>query len=117
MSTHNFDTFSYTPAELSESMTTTVHDTLHYLFRQDYITEEEYENLTNTLAVYAMPNRKGFGKRLLERFFGESTSESLWVFPIVSIDTSYNNIDSNKPNAKPDLTVVDGNFGKNKDEQ
>lgn len=110
MSTHNFETFRYTPVELAESMTATVHDTVRYLYRHDYITKEEFEHLTNTLAVCAMPNRKGFGQRLRERFFGKNKDEDSWVFPIVEVDPGYSN--KTEPSTKPNLNVVDGGFKK-----
>ena len=113
MSTYNIETFSYSPIQLAESMTTTVHSTLDYLYRHGNISKEDYETLTNTLAVYAMPNRKGFGRRLLERFFGTSKNDDQWVFPIVSIDAAYTH-EKSKPNGKPDLNVVEGDFGKDK---
>ena len=109
-----YESFSYTPVEMSESMTGTVHDTLTYLYNNDYLKETDYNHLMNTLAVYAMPNRKGFGARMRERFFGKDADESAFVFPIIEIDASYSNNPSS-PKGKPRLNVVEGKF--NKDEQ
>lgn len=106
--------FSYTPIELAASMTATVNDTLTHLYRHEYITEEEYEHLSNTLAVYPMPNRKGFGQKLLERFFGPDETESAYVFPIVEIDPVYKR--ESKHKREPVLNVVEGDFGKDKKE-
>jgi len=115
MSEHKYETFIYTPIELAESMTVTVHDTLTYLRNREYITDADYEHLSNTLAVYPMPNRKGFGKRLLERFFGKDSTENAYVFPIIQIDSSYTNNPANsKGKTKPKLNVVEGEFGKDK---
>ena len=108
-----YETFNYTPIELAESMTGTVHDTLTYLYRHEYITQEEYDHLSSTLAVYAMPNRKGFGRKLLERFFGKDETESAFVFPIITIDPMYANVPANK-DKKPNLNVIEGDFGKDK---
>lgn len=107
----SFETFSYTPIELAESMTSTVQDTLVYLYNNDYLTKEEFDELASTLAVYALPNRKGFSKRLRERFFGDTTKENSYVFPIVEIDPvhHYNN---NAKTKKPELNVIQGDFNK-----
>ena len=114
MSTQKFETFSYTPIELAASMTGTVNDSLVYLYRQGYIKKADYENLSATLAVYPMPNRRGFGQKLLERFFGQDETESAFVFPIVEIDPVIKG--SVTKDKKPTLNVVEGDFGKDKKE-
>ena len=115
MSTQKFETFSYTPIELAASMTGTVNDTLVYLLNHGYIKEADYNYLTNTLAVYPMPNRKGFGKKLLERFFGKDENENAYVFPIVEIDPVYTKEGRRKP--VPNLNVVEGKFNKDKQDE
>lgn len=108
-----YESFSYTPTELAEFSSGTVQDTLVYLYNKGYIEEADYNYLANTLAVYAMPNRKGFGKKLLERFFGTNENEDAFVFPIVEIDPIYSSTDgSKKRNKKPTLNVVKGKFDK-----
>lgn len=93
-----YESFSYTPIELAESMTSTAHDTLSYLHRNGYLTDEDYDHLRNTIAVYALPNRKGFGRWILQRFFGGSdATEDAFAFPIVEIDPAYSNRKKNKP--------------------
>ena len=109
-----YESFSYTPIELAEFSTGTVQDTLSYLYRKNYISEKEYNHLSSTLAVYAMPNRKGFGRKLLERFFGTNENEDAFVFPIVEIDGVYT-YDTGKQRKKPALNVVEGDFGKDKE--
>lgn len=112
MSTHKFEQFSYTPIELAESMTRTVHDTVAYLASNNYISEQDFLHLTSTLAVFPMPNRKGFGQRLRERFFGKNETDTAYVFPIIEIDHQ-----QQKPapkTKKPKLNVVEGDFGKDK---
>ena len=116
MSSHKLETFSYTPIELAESMTSTVHDTLNYLNRNDYLSNEDYEHLMSTLAVYAMPNRKGFGQRLRERFFGKDENESAFVFPIVELDPALFGGTKSKKH-QPNLNVVKGDFGKDKTDE
>ena len=117
MSEQKFETFTYTPIELAASMTGTVNDTLAYLLNHGYIKAADYEYLNKTLAVYPMPNRKGFGKRLLERFFGTSENENAYVFPIVEIDPTYSNNASKPKGKKPALNVVEGDFGKDKQDE
>lgn len=110
-----YETFSYTPVELAESMTGTVQDTLAYLYNHEYIDESAYDYLASTLAVYPMPNRKGFGQRLRERFFGKEENESAFVFPIVEIGSEYHLRSSDpKGKSKPKLNVVKGDFNKGK---
>ena len=115
MSETKFEQFTYTPVELAASMTGTVNDTLVYLYRHGYIKQADYENLSATLAVYPMPNRKGFGKRLLERFFGTSENENAFVFLIVEIDPVLKG--SAPKGKKPALNVVEGDFGKGKTDE
>ncbi len=106
MSEHKFEQFSYTPIELAESMTGTVHETLKYLYSKNYIKEEDFEHLYSTLAIYPMPNRKGFGQRLRERFFGRNENDNAYVFPIVEIDSRYKNAELKTKGKKPSLNVV-----------
>ena len=108
-----YETFSYSPVELAESMTGTVHDTLIYLYNNQYINETDFEYLSSTMAVYAMPNRPGFGKRMLNRFFGNHADENAFIFPIVEVDPQQN-YRRNEKTGKPTLNVVKGKF--NKDE-
>jgi hypothetical protein len=104
--------FSYTPDQLASTMTATVHDTLHYLASNEYLTYEQIEELKSILAVAAISNRKGLGQRILDRMFnGDKTDGTSWIFPIVEIDTRYNNTveeptDPPTKTSKPNLTVV-----------
>jgi len=109
-----YQSFSYTPTDMAEQLTGATHDTLNWLWRHEYISREEYEDLTNRLIVMAIPNHKGFGRRLLERFFGAKDDENIWVFPIVEVGTHYSNATPNPVKKKPELNVVEGDFGKDK---
>ena len=111
-----YETFSYSPVELAESMTGTVHDTLIYLYNNQYINEADFEYLMSTTAVYAMPNRAGFGKRLLDRFFGSKADENAFIFPIVEVDPN-KNYRRNDKNSKTNLNIVKGDFGKDKKDE
>lgn len=108
---NKYETFSYSPVELAESMTTTVHDTLVYLYNRQYISESDYEYLVGTTAVYALPNRPGFGKRLLGRLFGKNSNENSFIFPIVEVDPDrfYKN---DQGSGKTTLKVIKGDFNK-----
>ena len=112
-----YQSFSYTPTDMAAQLTGATHDTLSWLWRHEYISREEYEDLTNRLIVMAIPNKKGFGKRLLERFFGEKKDENIWVFPIVEVGTHYCNASPKTDKKKPELNVVEGDFGKSKSDE
>lgn len=105
-----YQSFSHTPTSMAEQMTSATHDTLYYLVKNKYITAEQYEELSGKLMVMAVPNRKGFGRKLLEYFFGDSTEENAWVFPIVEVSTHYKSATLNRPKnvskLKPKLEVV-----------
>jgi hypothetical protein len=108
-----YHSFSYTPIELAEQMTRATHDTLVYLLKSKHITNEQYNELSGKLIVMAVPNSKGFGKRLLEYFFGDNKEENSWVFPIVEVATHYRPATPEKPknvtklNSKPKLEIVE----------
>jgi hypothetical protein len=63
--------------------------------------------------VMAVPNNKGFGRKLLDYFFGDNTEENAWVFPIVEVTTHYKSATPEKPKnvtrlkTKPKLEVVE----------
>lgn len=111
-----YETFSYSPIDLAESMTTTVHDTLVYLHNKQYINKADYEYLVSTLAVYAMPNRPGFGRKLLNRFFGDKSEENAYIFPIIEIDPQ-KHYKQNNTSGKPVLNLVKGDFDKDKNDE
>lgn len=108
-----YQSFSYSPTDLAEQMSAATHDTLAYLWKNKYITTEQYNELSSKLMVMAVPNKKGFGKKLLEYFFGDNKEENSWVFPIVEVATHYKSATPEKPknvtklNSKPKLEVVD----------
>ena len=108
-----YQSFSYTPTELAEQMSAATQDTLAYLWKNKYITTEQYNELAGKLAVMSVPNKRGFGKKLLDYWFGDNAEENAWVFPIVEVSTHYKSATPEKPknvtklNAKPKLEVVD----------
>lgn len=107
--------FNYAPDDLAAQLTGTVHDTLRYLQSREYLSDEEVAELENILMVVAIPNRKGFGKRILDRLFNKKEPEGniTWVFPIIELDPRYDNRAlPTSPNStkaktnKPGLTLV-----------
>jgi hypothetical protein len=108
-----YQSFSYSPTELAAQMTGATHDTLAYLWKNKYITTEQYNELLGKLMVMAVPNNKGFGRKLLDYFFGDNTEENAWVFPIVEVATHYKSATPEKPKnvtrlkTKPKLEVVE----------
>lgn len=108
-----YESFSYSPTELAEQMSSATQDTLAYLVKNKYITTEQFNELSGKLMVMAVPNKRGFGKKLLEYFFGDHAEENAWVFPIVEVATHYKSATPEKPKnvtkltTKPKLEVVE----------
>jgi hypothetical protein len=108
-----YQSFSYSPTELAAQMSGATHDTLAYLWKNKYITTEQYNELSGKIMVMAVPNSKGFGKKLLEYFFGDTADDNAWVFPIVEVSTHYKSATPEKPknvtklNSKPKLEIVE----------
>jgi len=103
--------FTYTPTGMAEQLTGATHDTLAWLAKHQYITNEQRAELESRIIVAAIPNHKGFGRRLLDKMFGaNNTEKNAWVFPIVELSDHYAPTD-NKPKPldkkKPALKVVD----------
>jgi hypothetical protein len=105
-----YQSFSYSPTDLAEQLTGASHDTLAWMYKNEYITQEEYDTLLGRLVVMAVPNKKGYGRRLLEKMFGSDASENAWVFPIVEVADHYAPATPSKPKnvtkLKPKLEVV-----------
>lgn len=104
-----YQSFTYTPTDMAGQLTGATHDTLAWLAKNKYITPEQRSELESRIIVVAIPNRKHFGRRLLDKLFGvDNTEENAWVFPIVEIADHYAPTTA-KPTAKkkPTLKVVD----------
>lgn len=109
-----YQSFSYSPTDLAEQLTSATQDTLVYLWKNKYITTEQYNELASKLVVMAVPNKRGFGRKLLDYWFGaDNTEENAWVFPIAEVATHYRSATPEKPKnvtklkTKPKLEVVD----------
>jgi len=105
-----YQSFSYTPTDMAGQLTGATHDTLAWLAKNKYITAEQRFELESRIIVVAIPNKKHFGRRLIDKLFGANNKEeNAWVFPIVEIADHYAPIDGTKPapKKKPTLKVVD----------
>ena len=100
--------FNYDAVELAGQLTRQTHNTLAWLVNNDYITQDQDTELTESLIVTAIPNKPSFGQRVLARFFNKKSDEASWVFPIVQIDNDTRNmVAGNEPKkGKPTLEVV-----------
>lgn len=104
----DIQSFTYTPTDMAGQLTGATHDTLAWLAKNKYITAEQRSELESRIIVVAIPNKKHFGRRLLDKLFGTNTEPNAWVFPIVEIANHYEPI-TTKPASKkkPTLKVVD----------
>ena len=103
--------FNFTPEELAEQLTISLHHGFVWQRNNGYITDEQYEELTSLVVVMPIPNKPGFGKRVLNRLFGKEAPADWWVFPIMEVPSLYSQEDpapaSTTP-SKPKLTIVKG---------
>ena len=80
------DIFDFNPTQLAERFTSISHRTVYHLYEKGMITEEQCNELVRTIMITAVPNRKGFGEKMIERLFNRpSDNEGTWVFPIVEL--------------------------------
>lgn len=100
------ETFSFTPFEYGAELTSQCHQTLYWLNRNGYLSNEDTVELTERMIVSPVKNQKKFGKRILERFFGKKPEDDCYVFPIVLIEGRDNFVSTNTHDDKPNLTVV-----------
>lgn len=109
-----YQSFSYSPTDLAEQLSGATQDTLAYLLKNKYITNEQYNELAGKLVVMAVPNKRGFGRKLLDYWFGtDNEEENAWVFPIVEVSNHYRPATPEKPKnvtklkTKPKLEIVE----------
>lgn len=99
-----YQSFSHSPTEYAASLTRQTHTTLDWLVNHDFITLEAWEELSSTLIVTGVQNKKSWGRKILERFFDKDSTEDTWVFPLVKLD-NYVALENDKP-TKPKLEIV-----------
>lgn len=105
MSTYTTESFSFSVDEYGRTLTGQSHLTLYWLNRQGYLNNEQTEDLLSRMVVVPIRNHKGFGQRLLERFFNKKSEENSYVFPITLLE-DVTNINAKDVDGKPNLTVV-----------
>ena len=97
--------FSHSITDYAGALTENTHRTLDWLVNNKYITKAQWEELTSSIIVVPIQNKKTFGQKILARFFGNDRDddEGRWVFPIVRVD-NYDNTPT--PKGKPKLAIV-----------
>lgn len=79
-----FKAFDFDLAELQEHMTFVSHQTLAWLCNEDYITEEQYEDLSERLIIVPVRNNGLYGK-IKQWMFGGDKNPDLYKFAISDI--------------------------------
>jgi hypothetical protein len=101
------ETFNFGIDEYGAELTTQSHQTLYWLNRNGYLSNEVTEDLLSRMIVTPLRNRPSLGKRLLARFFGKGSAENTYVFPITLVDDVVNITDGDGETVdKPTLRVV-----------
>lgn len=100
------ETFSFSPFEYGAELTAQCHQTLYWLNRNGYLSNEDTIELTERMVVAPVKNQKKFGQRILERFFNKESDDNCYVFPITLIESKENFFEPDTGNDKPNLTVV-----------
>lgn len=80
-----FESFTYQPHELAAQFTQCTHQTLYWLYRNNYLSEQDYIDLESRLIVTPVKNEPFWGKRLLARFFDKNAGPDAYQFPIASL--------------------------------
>lgn len=101
----NYESFSFSIDEYASELATQSHQTLYWLNRNGYLSNEATEDLLSRMIVTPVRNRPRLGRRLLERFFNKESQENSYVFPITLIDDVYEH-DKSSGGEKPSLRVV-----------
>lgn len=100
----NIERFAYTPVDLSSELTNQSHQTIYWLNRNGYLSNEDAVDLLSRMIVVPIKNKKSFGERILNRFFDKKSTQDSYVFPITMLDKPIPNTDHS--DNKPTLTVV-----------
>ena len=100
----NYEAFSFSTEEYGSQLTEQSHQTLYWLNRNGYLTNEDTDELLSRMVVVPIRNHKNFGQRLLNRFFGKESQSNSFVFPITLLEDVVKQHDSTDD--KPTLKVV-----------
>jgi hypothetical protein len=89
------ETFTFSPSELGERYTLQTHETLRWLQREKYITEAQCDDLLGRLLVVSVPNKPGWGCKILARlgFSDKEKDSNSWTFPIAQLEKLPESID------------------------
>ena len=101
----NLETFTLSANQYAAELTSQSHQTLYWLNRQGYLSNEDTTELLKRMVVVPIKNQPKFGKRILERFFGKDSNEDAYVFPITLLEDGLTHLEVTN-NDKPNLTVV-----------
>lgn len=100
---YDMETFNFGIDEYGSELTQQSHQTLHWLNRNGYLSNEDTEDLVSRMIVTPIRNRPRLGQRLLARFFNKESADNSYVFPITLVDDVYaqkNNGGEDKPTLK-----------------
>ena len=100
-----YEVFNHTVDDYAAELTCQSHQTLHWLNRNGYLSNEDTEELLSSMVVVPIRNQPKFGQRILDRFFGHDSKPNSFVFPISIIE--HDNPEDRLPTGKPNLTVVE----------
>jgi hypothetical protein len=103
---YNIESFNFSIDEYGSELASQSHQTLYWLNRNGYLSNEDTEDLLSRMIVTPVRNRPRLGKRLLARFFNKESQENSYVFPITLVDDVYENSTSGGSGEKPSLKVV-----------
>ena len=103
--TYTGEQFSFSVDEYGRQLTGQSHQTLYWLNRQGYLSNEVTEDLLSRMIVVPVRNNPTFGKRLLDRFFNRKSEDNSYVFPITLLE-DVSNIGAGDSEGKPKLTVI-----------
>lgn len=86
----NYDSFQFTAIDYAERLTNHTHVTLGWLVNNGYISVEDYHDLSGRLIVTPIKNSPSWGRKILNRFFGNEPEEITYVFPLVLLSPEAN---------------------------
>lgn len=103
----NIESFNFSVEGYSTELTNQSHQTVYWLHTHGYLNNEQTIDLLERMIVVPIRNNKKFGSYLLERFFGKTSSDNSFVFPITLLDEKSNFDGSYKTTpGKPQLKIV-----------
>jgi len=100
----NIESFNHSIDEYAVELTSHSHQTLYWLHRHGYLSDEQTVDLVSRMVVVPVRNVPKLGERLLARFFGPKNNENSFVFPITLVDDLDEEVPRNK--GKPILEIV-----------